>query len=395
MRGLTIACCLLASPALLRAQPRDPAKLPDVAQPIFFSAYRAMEWLKLKNRPDGRFVYGFQPALRVALDGDNFLSQAGATFALARSSRYYRDERGATIARQAALALLNQETVLDKDGATRYTAAPPQGLDRLAAHGLLISAIHELATPGKELLEQADQLCNYLRTTQRPDGSLVVSEGSTLLKSGSEEHDAMQAGWALQAIIRSHKRQPAPWKLEMLKQARVHYMKQWEANKNSAMIHTHAPAYAEAFVLTKDAAYAGAVFTMNEWLIGLQYREEFDASRKHWTGGFPRYVNGKPQQTPPDIWSSLAAESLAEACRVAKLQGDLARAQRYERALLLNLRFVLSLQYTRYKTEHFAEKFRPEILGAFHASHQDGNVRLDYTQHPLCAMVQYLDVVIE
>ena len=44
---------------------RDGSKLPETAQPIFFSAARGMEWLKLANKPDGRFVYGFQPSLRV------------------------------------------------------------------------------------------------------------------------------------------------------------------------------------------------------------------------------------------------------------------------------------------------------------------------------------------
>ncbi len=76
------------APAL---KPREPGKLPEAAQPIYFSALRATEWLKLTNKPDGRFVYGFQPALRVQLDGDNFQSQAGATLALARASRYFRD----------------------------------------------------------------------------------------------------------------------------------------------------------------------------------------------------------------------------------------------------------------------------------------------------------------
>jgi hypothetical protein len=55
----------------------------------------------------------------------------------------------------------------------------------------------------------------------------------------------------------------------------------------------------------------------------------------------------------------------------------------------------MSLQYTGNKTDHFVEKFRPWIQGAFYASPQDGNLRLDYTQHPLCAMVQYLDAVVE
>lgn len=396
MRIIAILSILsLATTAHAQAKPRDPAKLHEAAQPIYFSAARALDWLKLKNRPDGRFVYGIQPALRVALDGDNFLSQAGATFALARGSRYYADERGAAIARQAALALLDQETVLDAKNGTRSMAVPSQALNRLAANGLLILAIHELGTPGKDLLDQADQLCNYVKQLQGSDGALFDADGSTPLKSASAEFDATQAGWALQAIIRSHKHRPAEWKRDMLRKARGHYHSLWQANKSLAMVASHTPAYAEMYVQTKEAAFAETVYAMNDWLIEQQYREEFDPSRKHWIGGFPRIQNGKVERVTPDIWTSLAAESLAEACRVAKHAGDLPRAQRYERALLLNLRFVMSLQYTPLKAKHFVEAFRPEVLGAFHTSHQDGNVRLDYTQHALCAMVQYLDAVVD
>ncbi len=379
------------------AKPRDGSKLPEAAQPIFFSGSRGMDWLKLTNKPDGRFVYGFQPALRVQIEGDNFTSQAGATLALARASRYYRDGRGTAIASQALLALLGTETIEEKGKSIRYTAAPPNVLDRLTAHGLLISAIHELASPHerKDLLLAADELCNYLRAQQRPDGSMLVSVGSNLLKSGSDELDAERAGLALQGIIRSQKHRPADWKLDMLRKARTHYQASWQDNKNFATVCTHTPAYAEAYLHTKEAAFADSVFAMNDWLISIQYRDEFDAARKHWLGGFPRYRHGKQEPGAPDIGSALAGESLADACRVAKHAGDLPRLQRYERALLLNLHFLMSLQYSAKTTAHFAEFFRPSLLGAFHASHQDGNLKIDYTQHALCAMVQYLENVVE
>ena len=180
------------------AKPRDGGKLPEQAEPIFFSAHRALEWLKLANKPDGRFVYGFQPSLRVQLDGDNFQSQAGATLALARAARYFRDGRGSAIARQAALTLLELETLVDpKEPAIRTTAAPPTMVERLSAHGLLISAIHELADADKttDLLDKADQLCNYLKEQQKPNGMLFVTVGSDVLESGSADVDADRAGW--------------------------------------------------------------------------------------------------------------------------------------------------------------------------------------------------------
>lgn len=378
------------------AKPRDPAKLSEMAQPIYYSAQRAMDWLKRANRPDGRFVYGFQPALRVQLDGDNFQSQAGAAFALARSARYYQDE-GCTVRARAAILALLMETITDPPGdkaaSVRHVAAPPFAVNRLSSHGLLMSAIYELDCPDRcpDLLANADQLGNYLRAQQRADGALFVLNGTTMLKSGSDENDAEHAGWALQGIARSHKLRPAEWKLELLRKARAHYVAQWQQNKNLATVCTHTPAFAEAYVLTKDNAFKDTVYAMNDWLLTLQYRDDFDSARKHWAGGFQRFREGKAEHAVPDTRSALPAESLAEACRVARHAGDLARLKTYEQALVRNIHFLMSLQYTTAKTQHFVDPFRPSVLGAFHASHQDGNIRIDYTQHALCAMVQYLE----
>lgn len=374
---------------------RDGSKLPAAAQTIFYSAHRGMDWLKLANKPDGRFVYGFLPTLRAPMDGDNFISQAGAAFALARATRYFRDERGAAVARQAILTLFEETATDAKNPTIRFTAAPPQAVNRLASHGLVVLAIHELAEPSKELLDKADQLCNYLRKLQRDDGSLMSHEGEDNKKTVMTEMDAQCAGIALHALVRSHKHRPAQWKLDMVRKARVYYHAYWQGNKNIATVVTHTPAYAEAYVVTKEQAFAEAVFAMNDWLIGLQYREDSDSGRKQWIGGFPRSADGKAESAFPDIWSALPGESLAEACRVAKHATDLPRGQRYERALILNLHFVMSLQYAPLRVQHFVEPFRPAILGGFHGSHQDGNLRIDFTQHPLCAMVQYLEGVIE
>jgi len=375
--------------------PRDGTKLPEVVQPIFYSAHRGMDWLKLANKPDGRFVYGFIPALRMPLEGDNFLSQAGATYALARATRYFRDERGGAVARQAALTLFMETDVDPKDATIRFTLAPPQVLNRLASHGLLVLAVHELASPGKDLLEQADQLCNYLRKQQQSDGTLLTREGLDGPKRLLSEAEVQYAGIALYAVARSHKKSPAPWKIDMLKKALAGYQGHWQSNKDLATAVSLTPAFAEAYLLTKEPAFAEMVFTMNDWLVGMQYGEDQNSSRKHWYGGFHRSPDGKVETTAPDVWSALPAESLAEACRAAKQAGDLPRLRRYERALVLALHFVMSLQYSGAKVQHFVDGYRPLILGAFHASFQDGNLRLDYTQHPLCAMVQYLDAVIE
>src|SRR5262249_30088338 len=99
---------------------------------------------------------------------------------------------------------------------------------------------------------------------------------------------------------------------------------------------------------------------------------------------------GKPSATAPQISSAAYAESLAAACRAARQAGDVKREQRYREALESCLQFIATLQYTDANTQHFADWYRSVLVGAFYGSHQDGNLRIDYTQHAVCALVQYL-----
>jgi hypothetical protein len=107
------------------------------------------------------------------------------------------------------------------------------------------------------------------------------------------------------------------------------------------------------------------------------------------------WADGKPVAAPPQISSAVYAEGLAEACRVARQAGDVKHFQRYRETLERCLQFLATLQYTEANTRHFADWYKPTLLGAFYASQQDGNLRIDYTQHAVCAMAQYLTYVAE
>jgi hypothetical protein len=113
-----------------------------------------------------------------------------------------------------------------------------------------------------------------------------------------------------------------------------------------------------------------------------------------WYGGFMSYQDGQPVDLPPTAASADCAEGRVEACRVARELGDLTRHQRYNEALERCLQFLGTLQYTDAGTQHFADWYRPRLVGAFHGSHQDGNLRIDYTQHAVSALFGYLEHVV-
>lgn len=370
---------------------RDLSKEGPAFKQVYLSAQRGMTWLHLTNKPDGRFVYGFLPALRVPMEGDHFVHQAGAAFALARSARYFGDELAAAKAKQAVLSLLLETAPDPREPRVRTTAAPPGLLNRLASNGALLLAIHELPAPASDLLQHSDGLANFLFGQIDADGSFKTGETDP-----RKEAEIIQncTGLALAGLVRSQEHHPAPWKLATLRKACPLYLGWWRSHKNMPMIPTHTTAYAEAYRLTREPIFAQAVFEMNDWLCSLQY-QEVAPSRNHWIGGFQAWTDGKVLPIAPDISSGPYAESLAEACRVAKQMGDVQRYERYRRCLESALLFLTSLQYTEARVQHYAEFFRPAILGAFHASHQDGNLRIDFTQHPLSGMVSYLQHLTE
>lgn len=305
-------------------KPRNLSKFTVQQRHFYLSGQRGMEWLQRANRPDGRFIYGFLPALRRPLEGDSYVRQAGAAFALARAANFFGDARSTAIAKQALLTLLLETNVDPKEKHIR--TVPVHQANPLVPAGMLVAAIHELPSPASDLLEKAEQLANLLRSQIQKDGSLNTADtgasDGTLTPAPPGEEAVQQApGPALYGIIRSQALQPAAWKLEALRKACSYYHSYWQQHKNQAMVAWHTAAYAEAYLCTREPGFAQAVYEMNDWLCSLQY-QQVDPGCATWVGGFQPLVDGKNALLAPDISSGGAVLSLAEACRLARAAGD-------------------------------------------------------------------------
>jgi hypothetical protein len=358
---------------------------------MYESARRGTEWLAHANRPDGHFVHGHVPDLNQLLEGDHYLRQAGAAFALARGARFTGDPNQAALARQAVLTLLIDTAIDPDDRRLRYTNLPSSVINRLGAAGLLVLAINELPEPGADLLEQSEQLCAYIAHQQRADGSLAYGDTPADTQSEAADPEGVNGypGEALYALMRSQRHRPAAWKTDVVRKARGYYLPWWRQHRSVALVPWHMAAYAEAYLRTRDPGDADAVYEMADWVCGLQYTQ-LDERHPLWFGGFMGWSEGKPAALAPQVGSASCAEGLAEACRVARRAGDLPRYQRYRQAVERGLQFLATLQYTEANTAHFEDWYRKQLLGAFYLSHQDGTLRIDYTQHAVCALVQYL-----
>ena len=167
LRTRAISCCptlwpRFAGPAAAPPNAGRPARdfrnLPRLQKQMFLSLEQGSDWLRRANRADGRFVYGLLPDLKSALEGDHYLRQVGAAYALARAASLLGEGRYAAVARQAILTFLLDTTIDPKDPQARYTTLPLMAVNRLGAAALLVLAINELPSPGDDLLEQSEQL---------------------------------------------------------------------------------------------------------------------------------------------------------------------------------------------------------------------------------------------
>src|SRR5689334_17367500 len=77
------------SPTPTHAAPtpvRDWSKLNELQRQMLLHTQRGAEWLYRMNGVKGRFVYGIHPAVADFMEGDDYLRQASAAFALARAA---------------------------------------------------------------------------------------------------------------------------------------------------------------------------------------------------------------------------------------------------------------------------------------------------------------------
>jgi hypothetical protein len=302
------------------------------------------------------------------------------------------DERFADRATQTILVLLGETCVDPREKTVRSTPLPSTLLNRTAAAGLLVFAIHELPNPKKDLLDQADELCNFLRRQQRADGSLCLGESLDDSKADSEDDGANPySAMAILGVLRSQERRPAPWKLDFARKALSYYGSHWIEKRDVTALPWQTAAFTEAYLLTKERAFADWVLAAGNWVFELQYSrlDQLGPRRAHWWGGFKDWKDGKEVAAAPTLESARCALALVDACRTAKQAEDADKLAQFRDSLELGLQFLMRLQYAQANTGHYADWYRPKLLGGFYMSTTDGNLRLDASEYAVRAMSLY------
>ena len=160
----------------------------------------------------------------------------------------------------------------------------------------------------KDLLDPADELCEFIHRQGRPDGSLSCGDLQPDGTFGPEEASAqlLYPGQALYALMHSYRSSaPRPGSWIWFVRPRAIIRKVWRENQTMTSVPVFTAAYAEAYLITHEQVFLDAVNEMNDWLCSTPvWRSRIrprllSGAVVSWAG-----LNGKPARTAPTISSA-------------------------------------------------------------------------------------------
>jgi hypothetical protein len=325
------------------------------------------------------------------MSGDHDIRQAQAALAMAQVAKFAGDPKQAAAASQAILTLLASTKVPANDPTCRVPVAVSVVCNRVGFAATLALAIYELPKPDDKLLDDAEKLCEFLRRNLRADGSVHYTDGPNEASpqvdpSGVNEYP----GTALQALAASHRARPADWKRDAVSRGVAHYAGVFRAKPHPLLAATVTPAAADLFAQTKQPELASAAFEMADWLCGLQIAPT-DPRSPQWAGGFRLPNAGSDPLPTPD--TGLLLQALSCGYGLTRATADLTRESKYRAATADAAQYLCASQFLESNTRHFDNAFRAAaLIGGFHLSPTDGNLRIDATACAVSGLLRYLGV---
>ncbi len=342
------------------------------------SALQAAAWLLRHQRADGSFAYEYQSPSAESEGGwtpyDQLVRQCGCAWAIAFVGRLTRDRKIGEAAARAIGGILERH--LRRDGPGRlFYLEDMYGEAKLGATPLLLLAMSELGSALRVPRETVEQLTASLLAVQSPDGRLGTSARGLELE-GSETYYAGQIALALARLYAQRRR---PRLRAAVERSMRHYRERWadQSERDLSFTTWMLQACDQWHVVADEASAAEArdyAYEMADW--ALEDQQDSSSANPLWVGAF---------QNTPGIGTAAYSEGIASALAIAQRAGDEERAARYRDALLLSMRFLLSLSVEG--VEH-ALVGGPEHVGGVRSALHRSGLRCDNAQHYLMSMLR-------
>jgi aspartyl/asparaginyl beta-hydroxylase (cupin superfamily) len=338
------------------------------------------DYLVRSVQPDGRMVYLYHPS-RGTEDRtrNNAIRQWMATRALIRV--WQRRGSGELLQTVRKNVDFNLKTMYAEEGELGLILEK----DKVKLGAVALAALALTESPfAQEFATVRDRLATTVDFLWRQDGAFRTFYQPV-------ERNDCQNFYPGEALLFWAKRIVAtrdPALLERFHQSFRYYQNWHMENRNPAFIPWHTQAMCIVWEMTREDELADAVFTMNDWLLGVQQWET--APSPDCQGRF--FDPSRPFGPPHASSTAVYLEGLAEALALARAVGERDRIVRYRTAILRGLRSLYQLTF-KDDVDMFYVTKRESVRGGVQSTEYDNAVRVDNVQHAITAVDKILKVL--
>ena len=326
----------------------------------------------------GHMIYTYDPTTSEQPDAYNILRHAGTAFSMFDLYRTTKHKELLNAAQRARTYLLEQVWPWPTDGAEAATVAFGTKMKLGGTALAVIMLVSEMqATDDRQYLDVAQKLSRYLELQQRDDGSFISSRNR---RDGSERDfvSIYYPGEAILALVRMHSIDGDSRWLDVAEDA------------------------ARYLIEDRDGQIPAEALPHDHWLLcGLnelhQVRPQqmyLDHSRRI----VAAIQSGQRRETlPPDCLGTFnspprttpvatRAEGLLAAYRLFEKHGTREESQQVLEMIHMAVNFQLQTQSRAESSMFFDQPQR--AIGAFHSGLTDFEIRNDYVQHNITALLE-------
>ncbi len=343
-------------------------------------------WLARHQRGNGLLRYEYQPATKQWSAADSIVRQAGCAWSLAALARLHSGQSTPPAARRhsgqspaAPQEGFLRNAFLAVGGITKYGVkrdgpgrlfyvVDGTGQARLGAIPLLLLAATELEQQRPLAPTTVDRLTATLLALQERDGSF----GLDLRGLRFEGSEIYYAGQIVLALARRYAVTKRGRTADAVQRALPYYRGWWrDGNEHLSFLTWMLQACDAWHAIKGDEEAAEFAYEMADW--ALQFQHGPDHSNPTWVGAY---------ESTPGIGTAAYTEGMLRALAIAKRRDDAERIDRYRRAVLLAMRFLLQLTVEPVDLAFIGGQ---EHRGAVRSSLRRNTLRCDNAQHLLMA----------
>lgn len=343
-----------------------------------------VSYLKRSVTPSGRFDYIYRADRNVTGKGYNILRHCGTLYSMFEAYELLHDETILEKAEGAISYLLRQIKEKSING-KRVALVEEGGHVKLGGNALAIVALakYTQVTGNRQYLPLMKRLALWMEVIQTDKGNWGVHKMAYPSGKASSFVSSYYPGEAIFSLVRLYSIDGDPRWLDVAERGAIYLITVRDGKRpDSKLPHDHWLLYGlnELCRFRPDPLYVDHSRRIADIIMSRQNR---NSRYPDWDGGY--YI--PPGSTP----TATRTEGLCAAYSLMKEIGDTDTLTGYIPAIRKGIAFQLATQVTEENACYFADPQRS--MGGFRKSLTDNEIRIDYVQHNLSALMGYLRIL--